>query len=143
MENEITSLPKEYCDLVPVFEADEADKLPPHQKTDCTIKLLPDYRLPKGKLYSMNPNKREELHKFIDKNLERGFIHLTNSPHTAPILFQKKKKGSLQLCTNYRGLNAIMISNTYPVLLIRNLLGAAAKGKIFSKPDLQDAYFRV
>lgn len=91
----------------------------------------------------MNPAEREELHKFIDKNLERGFICPVNSPHAVPVLFQKKKDGSLQLCTDYRGLNGISMSNAYPVPLIKDLLGAAVKAKIFSKLDVRDAYFHV
>lgn len=35
------------------------------------------------------------------------------------------------------------MSNTYPVSLIKDLLGATGKGKIFSKLDLRDTYFCV
>lgn len=44
---------------------------------------------------------------------------------------------------DFRGLNVISTSNTYPVPLIKDLLGAASQGKIFSKLDLWDAYFCV
>ncbi|XP_015271184.1 PREDICTED: RNA-directed DNA polymerase homolog, partial [Gekko japonicus] len=80
---------------------------------------------------------------FIDKNLARGFIRPASSPFAAPVLFRKKKDGGLRLCTDYRGLNAVSLSNAYPLPLIKDLVAEATKGKIFSKLDLRDAYFRV
>lgn len=74
-ESETTSLPKVCHDLVPVFESAEADEPPPYRKIHCAIELLPDRKLSKGRLYSMNPAKREELCKFIGKNL-RERLHL-------------------------------------------------------------------
>lgn len=42
-----------------------------------------------------------------------------------------------------RGINAISMSSAYPLLLIRDLLGVVSKGKIFTKKDQRDTYFRV
>ncbi|XP_015278104.1 PREDICTED: RNA-directed DNA polymerase homolog [Gekko japonicus] len=78
-----------------------------------------------------------------DKNLARGFIRPASSPFAAPVLFRKKKDGGLRLCMDYRGLNAVSATNAYPMPLIKDLLAKAARGKIFSKLDLRDAYFRV
>ncbi|XP_015280987.1 PREDICTED: RNA-directed DNA polymerase homolog [Gekko japonicus] len=44
---------------------------------------------------------------------------------------------------DYRGLNAISVTSTYPLPLIKDLLAEAVKGKVFSKLDLRDAYFQV
>ena len=59
---------------------------------------------------------------YLDENLEKGFIQLSKSLAGAPILFVKKKDGSLCLCVNYRGLNKITIRNRYPLPLIPELL---------------------
>ncbi|XP_015272232.1 PREDICTED: RNA-directed DNA polymerase homolog, partial [Gekko japonicus] len=134
---------REYRDLAKVFGEDEANELPPHRSTDCAIELLPDCKLPKGKIYAMGPAEKVELRNFIDKNLARGFIRPASSPFAAPVLFRKKKDGGLRLCTDYRGLNAVSLSNAYPLPLIKDLVAEATKGKIFSKLDLRDAYFRV
>ncbi|XP_015279038.1 PREDICTED: RNA-directed DNA polymerase homolog, partial [Gekko japonicus] len=87
----------------------------------------------------MGPAEKAELRKFLDKNLARGFIRPASSPFVAPVLFRKKKDGGLRLC----GLNAISTTNAYPLPLIKDLVAEATKGKIFSKLDLRDAYFRV
>lgn len=97
---------------------------------DCSIELILGGKFLIGKLYSMNPVEREELRKFINQNFKRGFIH----PYATPILFWGKKDGGLRLCNNYHALNAVSKSNAYP--LIKDLLGAAATSKIFSKLDL-------
>ena len=61
----------------------------------------------------------------------------------APVLFVKKKDGSLRLCTDYRGLNAVSTSNVYPLPLIKDLLAHLGKGKIFTKLDRREAYYHV
>jgi len=50
---------------------------------------------------------QEALKEFIDENLTNGFIHSMLSPHGVPVLFIKKKDGSLWLCVNFYGLNKI------------------------------------
>lgn len=42
-----------------------------------TIKIIPEVKLPKPKIYSMTPRK---LREYIDKNLSRGFIQPVKSP---------------------------------------------------------------
>ncbi|GJZ01135.1 hypothetical protein Tco_0519096 [Tanacetum coccineum] len=47
--------------------------------------------------------------------LENGFIRPSVSPWGAPVLFVKKKDGSMRLCIDYRELNRITIRNRYPL----------------------------
>ncbi|XP_054830489.1 erythroblast NAD(P)(+)--arginine ADP-ribosyltransferase-like [Eublepharis macularius] len=122
----------EYRDMAQAFSEEEADSLPPYRNTDCAIELIPGERLPKGKLYTMSPAERQELRKFIDKNLERGFIRPASSLHAAPVLFVKKKDGGLRLCTGFRGISAVSMTNAYPIPLIRDLLRVVTQGEVFS-----------
>ena len=64
----------------------------------------------------------DALYAYIDENLAKGFIHHSKSLVWAPILFVKKKDGSLHLCVDYRGLNKVTIHNRYPLPLIPKLL---------------------
>jgi len=59
-----------------------------------------------------------------------------SSPHGVPVLFVKKKDGSLQLCVDFRGLNRIMKKDQYPLPLISNLLDSPRKARIYTKIDL-------
>jgi hypothetical protein len=59
----------------------------------------------------MSTNKLEALKSYIDEMLGKGFIRSSNSPAGAPMLFVKKKNGTLRLCVDYRALNRITIKN--------------------------------
>ena len=96
-----------------------------------------------GHLYSLSPAELEALHEFIDKNLSAGFIQQSISPHGAPILFVKKKDGSLRLCVDFHALNRITKKDHYPLPLISDLLNAPGKARIYSKIDLRYAYHLV
>ena len=54
--------------------------------------------------------------------LDKGFIKPSTSPWGAPVLFVKKKDGTLRLCIDYRELNKVTIKNKYPVPRIDDLL---------------------
>ena len=72
-----------------------------------------------------------------------GFIQPTSSLHSVPVLFFKKKDGSLRLCINFHSLNHISKKNHYPLLLISNLLDLPYKARIYSKIDFHHAYHLV
>jgi len=65
------------------------------------------------------------------------------SASTAPILFVKKKDGSLRLCVDFRGLNRLTKKDRYPLPLISDLLDAPGKARIYTKIDLRHAYHLV
>ena len=58
------------------------------------------------------------IKKYINKYLNKGFICFSIFLAAAPILFTKKLRGGIQFCVDYRGFNAIIIKNRYPIPLI-------------------------
>jgi Reverse transcriptase (RNA-dependent DNA polymerase)/RNase H-like domain found in reverse transcriptase len=56
------------------------------------------------------------------------------------VLFIRKKTGELQLCVDFRGLNAITRKNHFPVPLIHDLLDRVQGCKVFTLIDLVSAY---
>jgi hypothetical protein len=58
----------------------------------------------------------------------------------SPILFVKKKDGSLRLCVDYRALNAITEQNPYPLPLIEETLRQVAGARYFTRRDLRTAF---
>jgi hypothetical protein len=59
------------------------------------------------------------------------------------VLFALKKDSGLRLYINYRGLNAVIKKNYYPLPLINKILDRLSYVKIFIKIDLRDIYYRL
>ena len=62
----------------------------------------------------MAPAKFKELKAQLKDLLDKRFKRPSISPFGAPILFVKKKDGSLRMCIDYRQLNKVTINNKYP-----------------------------
>jgi hypothetical protein len=114
--------------------------LPPHQPYDHAIPTEEGKEVPFGPLYKLAPSELEELQKYLKDNLEKGFIRRSTSPAGAPVLFVKKKDGSLRLCVDYRKLNDISIKNRCPLPLIDETLDQFQGAEIFTKLDAKGAY---
>ena len=65
------------------------------------------------------------------------------SPWGAPVLFLKKKDGSMRLCIDYRELNKVMVRNKYPLPRIDDLFDQLQGAYVFSKIDLQSSYHQL
>ena len=75
--------------------------------------------------------------------LDKGFIRPSTSPWGAPVLFVKKKDGSLRLCIDYRQLNKVTIKNKYPLPRIDDLFDQLQGAQCFSKIDLRLEYHQL
>ena len=75
--------------------------------------------------------------------VNKGFVRPSTSPWGAPILFVKKKDGSMRLCIDYRELNKVTIRNQYPLLRIDDLFDQLQRAKVFSKIDLRSGYHQL
>ena len=134
------SIPEKYKDYAEVFCKREADKLPQHRPYDMKIDLLADQQPPWLPIYNLSELELKTLREYLDEMLAKGFIQPSKSPAGAPILFVKKKDGSLRLCVDYRRLNQISVKNRYPLPLINELLDRLGQSTIFTKLDLRGAY---
>uniref|UniRef100_A0A2N9EEP8 RNA-directed DNA polymerase n=1 Tax=Fagus sylvatica TaxID=28930 RepID=A0A2N9EEP8_FAGSY len=116
-ELEIEDIPvvREFLDVFP----EDLPGLPPDREVEFSIDLVP-----------------EEL-------LDKGFIRPSASPWGAPVLFVKKKDGSMRLCIDYRELNRVTIKNKYPLPRIDDLFDQLQGAQVFSKIDLRSGYHQL
>ncbi len=135
-----SKVPEKYHGFINVFVDKEASTLPPHWDHDLKIELEEGKILPFRPIYSLTLAEKEALRSYISDNLAKGFIHPSTSSAASPILFVKKSNGSLCLCVNYRGLNAITKQNHYPLPLVNELLNAVHGCHVFSKLDLKSTF---
>lgn len=136
-------VPSDYHDFADVFNKATADKLPERRSYDHHIPLVDGASLPQSRLYPLSASELDSARKYLDENLKRGFIRPSTSPIAAPILFAKKKDGSLRLCVDYRKLNAITVKNKYPLPLIGETLDRLGRAKVFTKLDLRNGYHHI
>lgn len=139
----VTKVPTHFHNHLKVFDQARADQLPPHRDSDHEIKLIPDSTPPHGPLYSMSEDELLVLRKFLQENLDKGFIRASTSPAASPVLFVKKPGGGLRFCVDYRALNALTIKNRYPLPLIRETLHQLSQAKFFTKLDVVGAFNRI
>ena len=137
---ELEKIPPKYREFSKVFSKSIADQLPEHRVYDHKITLKPDTEVPFGPLYNLSETELVTLKSYLEENLSNGFIERSESPAGAPVLFVKKKDGSLRLCVDYRGLNRITVPNRCPLPLISETLDRLYGCTIFTKLDMRGAY---
>ncbi|QRV83051.1 Transposon Tf2-1 polyprotein [Ceratobasidium sp. AG-Ba] len=135
-----SELPTKYSEFSKIFTEEEISPLPPHRPYDCKITLKPDAVPRHGPIYSLGPREDEELRKTVTKQLEAGLIRPSKSPMASPVIFVKKKNGSLKMCIDYRKLNDMTVKNVYPLPRSSDLIEKLRGAKIFSKFDLKWGY---
>jgi len=102
---EIPGLSKDYEEYADVFSMQKAKILPEHRPYNIAIQIERDKIPPLGPIYSLSALELETLQEFLEENTKTGIIRPSKSPCDAPVLFIKKKDGTLRLCVDYRSLN--------------------------------------
>ncbi|KAG8490852.1 hypothetical protein CXB51_014063 [Gossypium anomalum] len=140
-ELKVKSVPvvSEYVDVFP----EELPRLPPNREVKFGIELIlgttPILIAP----YRMALTKLKELKSQLQELTDKGFVRPSFSPWGAPVLFVKKKDGSMRLYIDYRQLNKVTIKNKYPLLLIDNLFDQLKGAAWFSKIDLRSGHYQL
>ncbi|GKF61285.1 hypothetical protein Tco_0181339, partial [Tanacetum coccineum] len=99
----------------------ELPGIPPIRDVEFNIELIP----------GAEPISKAPYRVELQELLERGFIRPSVSPWGAPVLFVKKKDGSMRLC------------NRYPLPRIDDLFDQLQGAKHFFKIDLQSSYHQL
>ena len=101
----------------------ELPGLPPEREVEFGIDLIPGSHPISKAPYRMAPAELEELKKQLEDLIEKGFVRPSISPWGAPVLFVKKKDGSMRLCVDYWELNKVTIKKKYLLPKIEDLFG--------------------
>ncbi|KAD7477238.1 hypothetical protein E3N88_00374 [Mikania micrantha] len=128
-----------YQDVFP----DELPGIPPPREVEFRIDLIPGAAPVAKSPYRLAPSEMQELMKQLQELLDKGFIRPSFSPWGAPVLFVKKKDGTLRMCIDYRDLNKVTIKNRYPLPRIDDLFDQLQGSSYFSKIDLRSGYHQL
>ncbi|GJS90480.1 putative reverse transcriptase domain-containing protein [Tanacetum coccineum] len=122
---------------------DDLSGLPPIQKIEFPIELIPGATPLAKSPYRLTPSKLEELSGQLKELQDNGFIRPSLSPWGAPVLFVKKKDGSFRMCIDYRELNKLTVKNRFPLPRINDLFDKLQGSLFFSKIDLRSGYHEL
>ena len=117
--------------------------IPPDREIDFQIELAPGTEPISKAPYRMAPLELKELKVQMEELVSKGFVRPSTSPWGAPVLFVKKKDGSLRLCIDYKELNKVTIRNQYPLPRIDDLFDQLQGVRVFSKIDLRSGYHQL
>ncbi|GJT00389.1 putative reverse transcriptase domain-containing protein [Tanacetum coccineum] len=117
--------------------------LPPTRQVEFHIDLVPGAAPVARAPYRLAPSKMKELADQLQELSDKGFIRPSSSPWGAPVLFVKKKDGSLRMCIDYRELNKLTVKNRYPLPRIDDLFDQLQGSSVYSKIDLRSGYHQL
>ena len=89
---------KEFLDVFPK----ELPGIPLEREVDLAIEIVLGTVPMSRASYRMDPTELKELKSQLQEILDKGFIRPSVSPWGEPILFVKKKDGTLRMCIDYR-----------------------------------------
>nr|GEV59655.1 hypothetical protein [Tanacetum cinerariifolium] len=117
--------------------------IPPERQIEFRIHLIPGATPVAKTPYRLAPSEMKELVSQLQELLDKGFIRPSSSPWGAPILFVKKKDGSMRMCIDYCELIKVMVKNVYPLPRIDDLFDQLQGAKWFLKIDLRSGYHQL
>ncbi|UYV79080.1 hypothetical protein LAZ67_17001046 [Cordylochernes scorpioides] len=80
----------------------------------------------------------------IEQLLKYGLIKPASSPYSAPVtLAPKKGERRVRLCIDYRLLNRKIISDSFPIPLMENIVQKVQGARVFSCLDILSAYWTI
>jgi hypothetical protein len=125
---------------------EEIPGLPPIREVEFTIELLLGTAPISIAPYRMAPAELGELKLQLQELLSKGFVRPSVSPWGAPVLFVKKKDGSLRMRVDYRKLNQATVKKQHtfhPLPRIDELFDQLQGAAYFSKIDLRSGYHQL
>jgi hypothetical protein len=113
------------------------DRAVPH-----TIQLEPGSKPPCRPIYRLSQPEMTKLKKQLKELIAKGYIEPSTSQFGSPVMFVKKKDGTLRTCIDYRALNKITVKNRYPLPRVDDTLDSLNGSTCFSSLDLKSGYYR-
>lgn len=92
---------EQYRGYMKVFNEQASMRVPEHKTWDHAIDLKPDFTPKSCKVYPLSPSEQQELDRFLNEQLGKGYICPSKSPQASPFFFVKKKDGHLRPVQDY------------------------------------------
>ena len=134
-QQDMSNLIGEYCDLFPDVPNKTSVAFHDVDEGECNpVKQHP---------YRVNPVKLEHMRNELDYMLQNGIIEKSSSAWSSLCILVPKPDGSYRFCTDFRKVNALTKSDSYPIPRIDSVIDKVGNAKFVSKFDLLKGYWQV
>ena len=93
--------------------------------------------------YRVGPDKKKIIQEEVDYMLKHKIIEPSNSQWASPCVVVKKADNSYRFCTDYRKLNAVTKSDSFPLARIDDCIDRIGKARYISKCDVLKGYWGI
>ena len=93
--------------------------------------------------YRMNPLKQKYLQDEVKYSLENDFIEPSQSNYSSPCILVPKSNGTYRMCTDYRKVNSVTKTDSFPIPRIDDCIDKVGNSKYVTKFDLLKGFWQV
>lgn len=93
--------------------------------------------------YRMNPIKTEIMSREVKYLVENELVEGSHSEWSSPCLLVPKPNSTYRFCTDYRKVNAVTKTDSYPIPRMEDCIDKVGSAKYVSKLDLLKGYWQV
>ncbi len=136
-------LSSKYHEFLNVFDWAQLNKLSSHHFYDHKIELINDSMLSCCWVYQMSSVKLLKVKKYLNENLLKKFITLSQTLYFFLVLFVFKANENLQFCMNYWKLNVIFKRNRYFLSLIDEIIDKIVSCKHLTRLNIISAFNKL
>ena len=86
---------------------------------------------------------RQEIARLLSEMQRNRVIQPSNSPWASPVVLVKERDGTHRFCVDYRALNAVTKTDSFPLPRIEGLLDQLGESKYFSTLDLASGFWQI
>ncbi|XP_065149952.1 uncharacterized protein [Paramisgurnus dabryanus] len=87
--------------------------------------------------------KREAMKREVHYLVKHGLAKTSYSPWSSPCLLTPKSDGTFRFCTDFRKVNAVTVSDSFPLPRMDDLIDRVGPAKCITKLDLLKGYWQV
>ena len=132
-----------YHEFLDVFDRAQSNKLLSHRFYDHKIMLTSDSTSSHCWAYQMFFVKLLKVKKYLNENLSKKFITLSQTLYSFLVLFALKANEDLWFCVNYQKLNVIFKRNRYSLSLIDEIINKIVSCKHLTRLNIISAFNKL
>ena len=93
--------------------------------------------------YRVSPKERQVIADHVKEMMDKGIIRPSSSPWAFPVVLAKKKNGDWRFCVDYRALNDVTVSDSYPLPRLDDVIERLAGARYFSSLDMAGGFWQI